>query len=108
MHADWKGAWRRRFRWSRRRFEWCRPCFQDRPRKSWWEWEEEHLLRSHIFAALRNALINGYDLREWTVDAIVTDLLDCDADLEGLDPAQIRPHVRAWLNLNPKGSNHAV
>lgn len=40
---SWKGAWRKRFRWSRLRFEYGRPCFDTdangNTRRSAWEWE---------------------------------------------------------------------
>jgi hypothetical protein len=45
--AEWKGALRRRFRWSRLRFEWGRWCYIVHPvqggkDKVWWEWESEN------------------------------------------------------------------
>jgi len=43
--SDWKGAIRKKFRWSTLQFEFGRMCFitdcAGRELKSWWEWEDK-------------------------------------------------------------------
>jgi len=44
--ADWKGAIRKRFRWSTFKFEWGRWCYIVHPVEGgceyiWWEWEKK-------------------------------------------------------------------
>lgn len=50
-----------------------------------------------IFSNLDDALANGYDVRDWTTDEIVTDLQCYAADCEDASADALRPHVEAWL-----------
>lgn len=54
-------------------------------------------IRRAVFDALNNAVDNGHNMREFSVEEIVDDLASCDADLENLDPNQFRPFVIEWL-----------
>jgi hypothetical protein len=50
--------------------------------------------RTVVFRALDNAVANGYEVAAADVEA--ADLAGLDADLEGVLPEQIAPHVAAW------------
>lgn len=58
-------------------------------------------VRLTVFAALDNAVQNGYT--EWmsvlTPFEIAEDLVEKDADLERYTPEYIESHVRAWQAL---------
>ncbi len=59
-------------------------------------------IRESVFEALDNAVENGYPMREWKIEAILDDLLMCDADLEDLERAVVEPFVVKWLSLPAK------
>jgi len=53
-------------------------------------------LKDKVFAALENALANGYNMRADPVDSVCVDLCTYDADLEDYDPGELRVHVTEW------------
>lgn len=57
-------------------------------------------LQAMVYEALDNAKANGYGVADNSIPAIVQDLKECDADLEDVLEADIRPHVEAWLKAN--------
>jgi hypothetical protein len=54
--------------------------------------------RARVFKSLDNAEANGYPQRDLPVDQIACDIGTCDADLEGLEVEELRPHIEAWLS----------
>lgn len=54
-------------------------------------------MEQRVYAMLDSAVENGYDIRDWSVDDIVADLL-AFADLTNDDDTEenIRPHVITW------------
>lgn len=59
--------------------------------------ELEQDTRDLVFRALDHARANGYDFEDWPAERVAVDLLDYEANLEGREPADVYPHVAAWL-----------
>lgn len=65
-------------------------------------------VKTAVFTALDNAVLNGYDPRESIVDDVipienvVDDLMEKDADLELADRAAVVTFVTEWFATNPK------
>lgn len=57
-------------------------------------------LRDLVFAAMDNAVTNGYGnmMRHGAVETVAIDMLDCDAEIEKLRPSvkKLTPHIEAW------------
>lgn len=49
-----------------------------------------------VHAMLDDAVQNQYDIRSWSVDDIICDLLAFAELKEGEDEAMLRPHVITW------------
>lgn len=58
----------------------------------------DRLLRRLVSEALQNAAANGVDFVGWTDEAIATDMLTYDADLEDADHAAVTALVRELRN----------
>jgi len=61
-------------------------------------------VRERVFESLDNALANDALKFEGSgdlVDQIAIDLGTYDADLEGKEPAELRPHIVAWMASKP-------
>jgi len=58
---------------------------------------EATTIRAKVREALTRAAENGYVFENWNLDWICVDLLDCEAELEGMEIDQIRDHVREWF-----------
>lgn len=57
----------------------------------------EPTLVSLVRDALNNAVENGYDwVKTGPVNKVITDLMDCDAELEDADPEKLAPIVEDW------------
>lgn len=59
-------------------------------------------VRATVFYSLNNAEENGFFeegfyLHGATVEAIVDDLKECDAECEAVPAEELIPHVEAWL-----------
>ncbi len=54
-------------------------------------------IRLMVFDALENAVTNGDDPCEQTIDEIVHDLLSYDGDLENYSASVIEPFVAEWV-----------
>jgi transcription initiation factor TFIID subunit TAF12 len=53
--------------------------------------------REQVYSNLDDAVANGYDVRDWSVEDIVADLLAFAEDCENSSPEGLKPHVEAWL-----------
>lgn len=54
-------------------------------------------IRDEVFRALDTALENGHDPRDEPLAWIVTDLLDKNSALEGVEEVDVRACARLWL-----------
>jgi hypothetical protein len=54
-------------------------------------------LKEKVYSNLDDALQNEYDVRDWEVDDIVTDLLLYADDLSGYSGEDLKPYVISWL-----------
>ena len=55
-------------------------------------------LQKKVWENLDSALANDYDMRGWTLEDIVLDLMCFAADLEDIEEvALLEPHVKSWL-----------
>ena len=62
-------------------------------------------LPQDVFRALDNAIENGYDEVEiWSIDEVVDDLKDYDADLQDVPADQLWPWVAQWRALRALNS----
>lgn len=71
--------------------------------QSWDRLHDQGRLRAKVFAALQTAVQNGFDMRDKAPEFIAQDLLDCDADMEGEDYAEVKEYVSEWLAENSNG-----
>jgi ribosome-binding protein aMBF1 (putative translation factor) len=53
-------------------------------------------LKNRVFESLDNAIVNGYELLEWSDQDIADDLHEYDAELENVDSAELLPLVAEW------------
>jgi hypothetical protein len=55
-------------------------------------------LKKMIWDSMDNACSNGYAefMKNGDLEEIANDLHDCDADLEGIDPANFEEHILSW------------
>jgi hypothetical protein len=54
-------------------------------------------LEAEVFAALTRALDSGYDMAALPVEEIAADLALYSKDFEKCGPAQLAPHIKAWV-----------
>lgn len=58
-------------------------------------------VQTTVYSALRNAVYdNETDFSGWSIADICEDLISYDADLEGLVPDALAPHVSSWFFIN--------
>lgn len=62
-------------------------------------------IRAAVFEAMDNACENGFAALMVIndADATVRDLIQYDADLEDLEPADVKPHVLEWRRQRQEG-----
>lgn len=53
-------------------------------------------IEDKVHEALNNAVRNGYDMVNPSLEQIANDLASNDADLEKYDTKTLMPHVRSW------------
>lgn len=57
-------------------------------------------LEQRVHANLDAALENDYDVRDWSVEDIIIDLICFAADVEDEKDAALKPHIQSWLAKN--------